>query len=189
MLVMEYLPMSSEDCLEDLPLKLKHSILQDVADGLHYLHHIKRIIHCDVSLDNIMLTSNYLAKLGDFGSSVMINDDKPQTKKPGPRAIMPPEAFADDPKYDEKLDVFSYGCLIISILSHKWPWPIAPPQYVEDGIEILVSEWDRRSMYTRLIPSDNPLLPLAKKCLQNDPHSRPTIIGAKEYVITIIKRT
>ena len=185
MLVMEYLPLSLTQCLEthqDLPLQIKYSILLDVAKGLNYLH-CKRppIVHRDLTANNILLTSNFIAKISDLGVSRMIDTFKLQrhTAAPGNIVVMPPEALKDNPSYDHKLDVFSYGCLILHVFTHQWPVPTA--QYVRKrnhhGMYILVSEWDRRSKYTEQISND-PFRPFVKCCLENSAKNRPVMSDA-----------
>ena len=169
MLIMEYLPLSLTQCLEthqNLPLQIKYSILLDVAKGLNYLH-CKRfpIVHCDLTANNILLTSNFIAKISDLGVSRMIDTFKKQqlTKVPGNFLVMPPEAFEDNPIYDHKLDVFSYGCLILHVFTHQWPEPTY--QYVRKQNNpnsfMLITEWNRRLKYTTAISSDKPFLPFA----------------------------
>ena len=199
MLVMEYLPLSLTQCLEthqDLPLQIKYSILLDVAKGLNYLH-CKRppIIHRDLTANNILLTSNFIAKISDLGVSRMVDTFKrrPLSEVPGNAVVMPPEALEDNPSYDHKLDVFSYGCLILHVFTHQWPVPIV--QYVPStspsriGSFDLVSEWNRRTEYTTAISSDNPFISFTKSCLDDDPKKRPTmsdaIICAKYAVSTL----
>ena len=183
---MEYLPLSLTQCLEthqDLLLQIKYSILLDVAKGLNYLH-CKRppIVHRDLTANNILLTSNFTAKISDLGVSRMADTFKRQqlTTAPGNAVVMPPEALEDNPSYDYKLDVFSYGCLILYVFTHQWPVPTA--QYVrkqnDSNSFTLVSEWNRRANYTTAISSDNPFLSFAKSCLDNDPKKRPTMSDA-----------
>ena len=183
---MEYLPLSLTQCLEthqDLPLQIKYSILLDVAKGLNYLH-CKRppIVHRDLTANNILLTSNFIAKISDLGVSRLAVTFKRQqlTKAPGNAIVMPPEALKGNPGYDHKLDVFSYGCLILHVFTHQWPAPTA--QYVRKQYDpnsfSLVSEWDRRANYTTVISGDNPFFLFTKSCLCNDPKKRPTISDA-----------
>ena len=188
MLVMEYLPLSLTQCLEthqNLPLQIKYSILLDVAKGLNYLHCKKPpIVHRDLTANNILLTSNFIAKISDLGVSRMADTFKQFhfTTAPGNAVVMPPEALMENPSYDHKLDVFSYGCLILHVFTHQWPVPTA--QYVpcispsRKGSYDLVSEWNRRSKYTTAISRDNPFLPFTKCCLDNDPKKRPTMSDA-----------
>ena len=194
MLIMEYLPLSLTHCLETTPHLLpgiKYSILLDVAKGLNYLHNRRPpIIHRDLTANNILLTSCYAAKISDLGVSRMSDSFKQHcfTAAPGNYVVMPPEALEDIPLYDYKLDVFSYGCLVLHVLTHQWPRPTA--QFVKvpqmDGYHKLVSEWDRRSQYTSQIPSDHPLLDFTKSCLENDPHNRPNMSDAIDCVQGII---
>ena len=186
---MEYLPLSLTQCLEthqDLPpLQIKYSILLDVAKGLNYLHCKKPpIVHRDLTANNILLTSNFIAKISDLGVSRMIDTFKQHhlTTTPGNAVVMPPEALMENPSYDHKLDVFSYGCLILHVFTHQWPAPTA--QYVartslsRKGSYRLVTEWNRRSKYTTAISSDNPFFSFSKSCLDNDPKKRPTMSDA-----------
>ena len=95
----------------------------------------------------------------------------------GTQAFMPPEALHSPPKYDEKLDVFSYGNVIVTTVIHDWPEP-GPPTTFERGKIIGFSELQRRQQYLVLFtPEENELfLPILRPCLQNDPTMRPTSI-------------
>ena len=95
----------------------------------------------------------------------------------GTHAFMPPEALHIPPKYDEKLDVFSYGNVIVTTVIHDWPEP-GPPTAFERGKIIGFSELQRRQQYLVLFtPKENELfLPIVRPCLQNDPTMRPTSI-------------
>ena len=186
MLVMEYLPLSLTQCLEshrDLPLQIKYSILLDVAKGLNYLH-CKRppIVHRDLTANNILLTSNFVAKISDLSVSRMADTFKRQelSVAPGNSVVMPPEALRDNPVYDHKLGVFSYGCLILHVFTHEWPNGQYVPKTVffQRGNFTLVNEWERRQRYTSAISNDNPFYLFAKSCLENDPKKRPTINDA-----------
>ena len=59
-LIMEYLPMSLTNYLEEnemIPNHIKKSILLDVSAGLLYLHEqTPPILHCDLNAENILLT-------------------------------------------------------------------------------------------------------------------------------------
>ena len=129
MLVMEYLPLSLTQCLEEeeLSLQMKYSILSDVAKALCYLHGKRpAIVHRDLTANNVLLTSSYSAKLSDLGVSRLINEFKSHhklTQAPGNAIVMPPEALAAKPVYNEKVDVFIYGCLILHVLTCQFPEP------------------------------------------------------------------
>ena len=193
MLIMEYLPFSLTQCLEkeELPLQMKYSILLDVAKGLCYLHGKRPpIVHRDLTANNVLLTSlSYTAKVSDLGVSRLADTFKKQhlTTAPGNPMVMPPEALVDKPVYDHKLDVFSYGCLIIHVLTGQFPEPT--DQFVPGKIKFFytkVSEWDRRVKYVQQIPKENELLPLAKRCLNNNPTGRPEMIECCKCVERVL---
>ena len=188
---MEYLPLSLTHCLEthqDLPLQIKYSILLDISKGLNYLHcKTPPIVHRYLTANNILLTSNFIAKITDLGVSRMADTFKQQefTKAPGNWSVMPPEAHKDNPSYDHKLDVFSYGCLILHVFTHQWPKPT--DQYVPSTGWFrwtsfdLVSEWDRRSKYTKQL-QNNPLYHFTRQCLDNKPQNRPAMNEAIQRI-------
>ena len=182
MLVTVYLPLSLTQCLKshgDLSLQIKYSILLDVAKGLNYLH-CKRppIVHRDLTANNILLTSNFVAKIFDLGVSRMADTFNFQelSVAPGNSVVMPPEALKHNPVYDHKLDVFSYGCLILHVFTHEWSKPsdqyVPSTDFFQKGTFILLNEWERRVRYTSAISKDNPfyLLPTLvwKMILRND---------------------
>ena len=189
MLVMEYLPLSLTQCLEreELPLQMKYSILVDVAKGLCYLHGKRPpIVHRDLTANNVLLTSSYSAKISDLGVSRLADTFKKHelTTAPGNAMVMPPEALKDNPVYDHKLDVFSYGCLILHVLTGQFPEPtnqFVPEPRRKDSFK-RVPEWDRRSSYIKNIPKENEFLPLVKQCLNDAPTGRPEMIDVLQFV-------
>ena len=194
MLIMEYLPFSLTQCLEkeELPLhQMKYSILLDVAKGVCYLHgKSPPIVHRDLTANNVLLTLSYTAKISDLGVSRLADTFKKQhlTAAPGNAMVMPPEALEDNPVYDYKLDVFSYGCLILHVLTGQFPEPTN--QFIPGKGESYrkVPEWDRRLKYTQQIPEENELLPLAKQCLNDDPTGRLEMIDCHQFVEQVLSK-
>ena len=193
MLIMEYLPFTLTQCLErkELPLQMKYSILLDIAKGVCYLHGKRPpIVHRDLTANNVLLTSSsYTAKISDLGVSRLIDTFRKQhlTTAPGNHMVMPPEALKDKPVYDHKLDVFSYGCLILHVLTGQFPQPT--DQFIPGKMKFFytkVPEWDRRSKYIQQIPRQNELLPLAKRCLNDLFVGRPEMIDCHQFVERIL---
>ena len=182
-LAMEFLPLDLTKCIEQhkiLPQQITYSILHDVALGLYYLHsHIPNpIIHRDLSSNNVLLTTHMTAKISDLGMARIVSMScraKHMTKTPGTPDFMPPETMGKNPKYGLGVDTFSYGVVMLHILSGTWPEPS------EDKT---VSEAERRSHLLQQIGRDHPLMELTLKCIQNDPKGRAT---AKEIVSTVAK--
>ena len=193
MLIMEYLPFTLTQCLEkeELPLQMKYSILLDVAKGVCYLHDKRPpIVHRDLTANNVLLTSSYTAKISDLGVSRLADTFKKHhlTTAPGNAMVMPPEALKDKPVYDHKLDVFSYGCLILHVLTGQFPEPTN--QFIPGKGESYrkVPEWDRRVKHIQQIPKENELLPLARQCLNDVSSGRPEMIKCHQFVEQVLSK-
>ena len=184
-LVMEYLHTTLSACLERygvLPEEISYGVLHDVGLGLRYLHEkFPPIIHRDLSANNVLLTSNMNAKISDLGVAKILNltparmTQMTQTKTPGTPCYMPPEAMVDHPKYTSKIDMYSYGVLIIHTLCGRWPFPTSAfhPDPQNPDVIVPVSEVDRRAVYLREIGNDHPLMSPIHQCLSNMPARRP----------------
>ena len=185
-------------CLERygvLPEEISCEILRDVALGLCFLHERSPpIIHRDLSPNNVLLTSNMNAKLSDLGVAKILNltparmTQMTQTKAPGTPCYMPPEALTAKPKYTTKIDVYSYGVLIIHTLCGRWPFPedaFRPDPRNPDAI-IPASEIEHRAEYLQEIGNDHPLIALIQQCLSNMPSRRPETPALLDQVNTIL---
>ena len=181
-LVMEFLPTNLTSCIEQyniLSTEVNCSILYDVALALRYLHsQTPPIIHRDLSSNNILLTPNMTAKISDFGTARLLENDSAgapeMTGKPGTIDFMPPESFTINPVCDTSIDEFSYGVMMIHAFSGKWPAPEVGPTYTKpDGTVIAATEVDRRKTLLDGIGRDHPLMDLILKCLHNYPPARP----------------
>ena len=197
-LVMEYLHTTLSACLERygvLPKEISYGILRDVVLGLVYLHeNSPPIIHRDLSANNVLLTSNMNAKLSDLGVAKILNltparmTQMTQTKAPGTPCYMPPEALMTKSKYTSKIDIYSYGVLIIHTLCGRWPFPddAFRPDPQNPGAIIPVSEVERRTEYLQEIGNDHPLMGLIRQCLSNMPAHRPEAPALLERVNAIL---
>ena len=180
LLVMEYLPLTLAKFLDDysnVAPDIKNGILTDVACGLRYLHEQSDpVIHRDLNPVNILLRGDLKAKIADFGVARILDSNNPAlTSMPGNCGFMPPEARFTNPKYTTKLDIFSFGIVVVHVVIQAWPTPqTAVCEKSIDGTTRLLSEVERRSGYFDMIEDTNPLKALARNCLHENPDLRPT---------------
>ena len=203
-LVMEQMQTNLHDYLlnpsyANLSLNAKVSILHDIARGLAYLHnHKPAVIHRDLSAKNILLSSDRVAKISDFGNSRIIDIDpacssefKSTTRVPGTIIYMPPEACSDHAKFNEKLDIFSFGHLALFTTTQVFPCDLLPATFCDnDGKVCARTEVERRQRYIdqleQQLGGDHDLIKLIKQCLHNSSRMRPTandIISVLEQLL------
>ena len=130
-LLMELMDDSLTHFLESSPQPISYHIqvnlCHDITLALSFLHS-NGIVHRDLSSNNVLLHSNILAKVTDFGMA-RLGDQNPRatpltfTKCPGTEVYMPPEAVQEEPVYTEKIDCFSFGIIALQILSRHFPEP------------------------------------------------------------------
>ena len=187
-LVMERMQESLTSVVEkypNIPMYVKLSMLLDVSRGLWYLHgHYPPIVHRDLSPNNVLLTSQFVAKISDLGVAKVIQADskKTKTRAPGTVDFMPPEALLETPEYGPPLDVFSYGGVILHVVNQEWPKPL---HYVMTDPKtrklVALSEVQRRQEHIDKMsgaPAD--LQSLVNLCLHNNSAVRPPISEVSE---------
>ena len=181
-LVMERMHMDLETALKrfpDISLSIKLRILLDASYGLLHLHcHTPPIVHRDFTATNILLSPDMRAKIADLGVSKIL-DLSPQqfskhTKCPGALAYMPPEALQENPVYDVKLDVFSFGHLALYTVNQKFPEVYELRLEESKAVRKGKAQLAKRKIAIDMMGKDHCLHHLVTTCLQDSPLKRPT---------------
>ncbi|KAJ7972603.1 putative Receptor protein kinase [Quillaja saponaria] len=98
-------------------------IVQGIAHAIAYLHHdcSPPIVHRDISLNNILLESEFEPRLSDFGTAKLLSSDSTNwTSVAGSYGYMAPE-LAQTMRVTEKCDVYSYGVVALEVMMGKHP--------------------------------------------------------------------
>ncbi|XP_056172878.1 G-type lectin S-receptor-like serine/threonine-protein kinase At4g27290 isoform X2 [Syzygium oleosum] len=130
MLIYEYMPNKSLDYFifdhdgsSSLEWKRRFDIFLGIARGLLYLHQDSKVqvIHRDLKTSNILLDYDMNPKISDFGLARNFQGDDTEAKTRrivGTYGYMSPE-YAFDGKFSVKSDVFSFGVLLLEMVSSQ----------------------------------------------------------------------
>lgn len=100
----------------------RSAICVGTTKGLAFLHEEldPHIVHRDIKASNILLDSNYIPKIGDFGLAKLFPDNVTHlsTRVAGTTGYLAPE-YAMRGQLTKKADVYSTGVLILEIVSGR----------------------------------------------------------------------
>ncbi|GAB2291162.1 hypothetical protein Dimus_025421 [Dionaea muscipula] len=169
----------------------RYRIALGVAKGIAYLHHdcSPPVIHRDIKSTNILLDDNYEPKIADFGIAKAAAENSLLVSQvslfAGTHGYIAPE-MAYTVKISEKSDVYSYGVVLLELLTGRRPtdhggeggdivqWVLKiANQKAEMGIDVLLD--------SRVATDDNikagmlKVLKIAIRCIAVVPSQRPTM--------------
>ncbi|KAI5410741.1 variant 3, G-type lectin S-receptor-like serine/threonine-protein kinase SD1-1, partial [Lathyrus oleraceus] len=195
LLIYEFMPNRSLDyfIFDTMRSKLldwtkRLEIIDGIARGLLYLHQDStlRIIHRDLKTSNILLDIDMIPKISDFGLARSFMGDQAEAntnRVMGTYGYMPPE-YAVHGSFSTKSDVFSFGVVLLEIISGRKNRGFCDPLH---DLNLLGHAW-------RLWVEDKPLelmdeilydaaicseiikfIHVALLCVQEKPENRPNM--------------
>jgi len=137
--------------------------------ALRYLHVDKKIVHRDLTANNVMLSENDKVTITDFGLAKHKRDKSQMTSAVGTILYWCPEIIKNEP-YGEKADIWALGCLLYQMATLKPPF---------NGSNMLtLAKKIVEGNYEEINNDYSDLLSTAvQKCLTPDHANRPSICG------------
>ncbi|XP_076413206.1 putative sperm motility kinase W [Peromyscus maniculatus bairdii] len=96
-------------------------IFQQVISGVHFLHQ-KRIAHCDIKLENILIDGAGNVKLCDFGMARQLAEGQMLEEFWGTLLYLAPEILAGKPYDGLEGDMWSLGVLLYVLVTGQFPY-------------------------------------------------------------------
>ncbi|KAG2667693.1 hypothetical protein I3760_15G127900 [Carya illinoinensis] len=191
LLVYDYMAMGSLSALlhgnkgagrTPLNWEIRSAIALGAARGIEYLHSQgPSVSHGNIKSSNILLTKSYDARVSDFGLAHLVGPSSTPNRVAGYRA---PEV-TDPRKVSHKADVYSFGVLLLELLTGKAPTHallneegVDLPRWVQS---IVREEWTSEVFDLELLRYQNvqeemvQLLQLAVDCAAQYPDKRPSM--------------
>ncbi|KAJ8531380.1 hypothetical protein K7X08_026814 [Anisodus acutangulus] len=169
----------------DWPKRLEIAI--GAAHGLCYMHHdcTPLIIHRDVKSSNILLDSDFTAKIADFGLAKILEKKgelNTMSAVVGSFGYIAPE-YAYTTKVNEKIDIYSFGVVLLELVTRR------QPNFREEHTSLAEWAWkqhgERNNAIDNMLDTDikeacyleemKTVFRLGLICTSNLPGSRPSM--------------
>ncbi|CAL8178263.1 unnamed protein product [Prunus armeniaca] len=176
------------DGVTELGWATRVKVVKGLAHALSYLHHdcSPPIVHRDVTVNNVLLESDFEARLSDFGTARLISANSSNwTHIVGSFGYMAPE-LALTMRVTDKCDVYSFGVVALEVMMGRHPGDLLESQLSEssksmkeDNAELLLKDLlDQRleAPSNELAKAVVLVMSLALACIRTRPGSRPTML-------------
>ncbi|CAN0921200.1 L-type lectin-domain containing receptor kinase IX.1 [Linum grandiflorum] len=176
----------------------RYKIAKGLASGLLYLHEEweQCVVHRDIKSSNVMLDSNFGAKLGDFGLARLVDHDKSfqTTMLAGTIGYVAPEC-AMTGKASRETDIYSFGVVALEIATGRKPAVMVKVDENQCFVHLTKWVWDLYGARTMLeegpdsrlggqyVEGEMERLMIIGLCCSNpDPKLRPSIRQALQVL-------
>ncbi|CAF2894601.1 unnamed protein product [Rotaria sp. Silwood2] len=150
------------DRSEKISLRRKLSMACHIVSGMRKLH-AHCLIHRDIRPDNILVSNNYTAKIGDMGIAHIFNPEEKHTLI-GCLPFMPPEFHRGDGQYDQSLDIFTYGLTLNELFTEK------------------AHQFNKAIKRIKLTEQSPIFADLITQCINDEPIRRPTAVQLQDIL-------
>ncbi|XP_010456007.1 PREDICTED: probable serine/threonine-protein kinase At1g01540 [Camelina sativa] len=130
-----------------LTWEIRMNIVLGTAKGLMYLHEglEPKVVHRDIKSSNILLDKQWNSKVSDFGLAKLLGSEMSYvtTRVMGTFGYVAPE-YASTGMLNERSDIYSFGVLVMEIISGR-----SPVDYSRAPGEVNLVEWLKRMVTNR----------------------------------------
>ncbi|KAJ0440663.1 putative protein kinase RLK-Pelle-RLCK-X family [Helianthus annuus] len=169
----------------------------DIARGLEYLHERCNppVIHRDLKSSNILLDSNFTAKISNFALATTELHAKNKVKLSGASGYVAPE-YLSEGKLTDKSDVYAFGVVLLELLIGRKPVEKMSPSLYQSIVTWAIPQLTDRSKLPHVVdPVIRDTMDLkhlyqvaavAVLCVQPEPSYRPLITDVLHSFIPLV---
>uniref|UniRef100_A0AAZ3SMM6 Protein kinase domain-containing protein n=1 Tax=Oncorhynchus tshawytscha TaxID=74940 RepID=A0AAZ3SMM6_ONCTS len=149
--------------------------------ALRYLHKEKRIVHRDLTPNNVMLGERDKVTITDFGLAKQKQENSKLTSVVGTILYSCPEIVKSEP-YGEKADVWASGCILYQMATLRPPFYSSNMLSLATKIVEAVYEPVEEGIFSERVTD------MIKCCLTTDADLRPDIVEVSSKISDIMMR-
>ncbi|XP_042371790.1 serine/threonine-protein kinase Nek10-like, partial [Plectropomus leopardus] len=149
--------------------------------ALRYLHKEKRIVHRDLTPNNIMLGEKDKVTITDFGLAKQKQENSKLTSVVGTILYSCPEVVKNEP-YGEKADVWALGCILYQMASLQPPFYSSNMLSLASKIVEALYEPIEEGAFSERVTD------MIRWCLSPDAEQRPDIVAVSSRISDLMMR-
>ncbi|XP_068998031.1 serine/threonine-protein kinase Nek10 [Embiotoca jacksoni] len=149
--------------------------------ALRYLHKEKRIVHRDLTPNNIMLGEKDKVTITDFGLAKQKQENSKLTSVVGTILYSCPEVVKNEP-YGEKADIWALGCIVYQMATLQPPFYSSNMLSLASKIVEAVYEPVEEGAFSERVTD------MIRWCLSPDSERRPDIVAISSRISDLMMR-